>query len=793
MHQLCPSRMKKISLLFSFLLSFSILLAQQIPIGGWQEHLSYKNAISVAEGNGLVYCLTTSGIFNYKKSDNSMSRLSKVNGLSDIEGVVVNFNPYNNKFIIAYKNSNIDIVETGQIINISDIKRKAIIGNKSINNIYFINQFAYLSCGFGIVVLDTERNEIKDTYYIGPLGAAINVMDLTSDGTYFYAATETGIFRALVSNPNLANYTSWTNINNVATGIDLPVGIYNTITSFYGNIYTNFSKKLMSDAYNEDSLFVYNGTTWSQFIPSGFPPLGSGFITYSIKNNNNQLVLLLDGSINTFNSSLAGTGYYAGYFGDFTRAKAVVLDNAGSMWFADSKYGLVSWRPGVGYQNRYPNGPSSESVLNMSLAKNQLYVAPGGYAKYIIDGIYQFKEEQWYNVRSTSTSASMDSIYDIMNVLVDPNDSKRIYATTWGQGVLELYDGTPVALYNSTNTSGSLQGLSLPGYNPVWTFGLAVDEAGKLWVSNSGVSNSLCYKNTSGVWGALNFETIINKANVEQILIDKQDQKWVVISNSGGGILVYKGNTTATPVLGSNAKKLSITAGNGGLPSNVVYCLAEDLDDEIWVGTDKGVAVFYSPENVFTGANFDAQQILLEQDGHVQILLETENVLSIAVDDANRKWIGTSNSGVYLMSADGTTQIHHFDISNSPLFSNTVRGITINHETGEVYFGTAKGIISYRGTSIEAFESFTDVYAFPNPVKHDYEGPIAIKGLMNNSTLKITDISGALVYEMKSEGGQAIWNGKNFKDERVSSGVYMVFCTSEDGAKKMVTKILVIN
>lgn len=784
--------MKKTRLLFFFLLSFTILSAQQVPIGGWQEHLSYKNAISVAEGNGMVYCLTTSGIFNFRKSDNSMTRLSKVNGLSDIEGVVVNFNPYNNKFIIAYKNSNIDIIETGQIVNISDIKRKAIIGNKSINNIYFINQFAYLSCGFGIVVLDTERNEIKDTYYIGPSGVAVNVKDITSDGVYMYAATETGIYKALLSNPNLANYTAWTFINDVATGINLPTGVYNTITSFYGKIYTNYAKNFMTGAYNEDTLYVYDGSAWSIFIPPGFPPLGSGYITNSIKNNYNQLVLVLEGSVQTFNSALVGTGYYAGYFGDITRAKAGVLDNIGSLWLADTKYGLVSWRASAGgYEYRYPNGPGSENVLNMSLSKNQLYVAPGGYDKYLIDGLYQFKEESWYNVKSTSTAVSMNDVYDFMNVLIDPNDFKRVYATTWGQGLLELYDGTAVNMYDDTNST--LQGLGLTGYNPVRTYGLAVDEGGNLWVSNSGVSNSLCYKNTSGIWGALNFESIINKANVEQIIIDKEDQKWVVISNSGGGILVYKGNTTAPPQLGVNAKKLTITAGNGGLPSNVVYCLAEDLDDEIWVGTDKGIAVFYSPENVFSGSNFDAQQILLEQDGHVQILLETENVLSIAVDDANRKWIGTSNSGVFLMSADGTTQIHHFDISNSPLFSNSVKSITINHETGEVYFGTAKGIISYRGTSIEAFEGFTDVYAFPNPVKHDYEGPIAIKGLMNNSTLKITDISGALVYEMKSEGGQAIWYGKNFKDERVSSGVYMVFCTSEDGSSKAVTKILVIN
>jgi hypothetical protein len=127
------------------------------------------------------------------------------------------------------------------------------------------------------------------------------------------------------------------------------------------------------------------------------------------------------------------------------------------------------------------------------------------------------------------------------------------------------------------------------------------------------------------------------------------------------------------------------------------------------------------------------------------------------------------------------------------LFSNNVHSIAINHETGEVFFGTSKGIISYRGTSTEGNEDFSGVYSFPNPVKHGYEGPVAIKGLMENTTVKITDISGTLVYETKSEGGQAIWNAKNFKDERVSTGVYMVFLTNEDGSQKAVTKILVIN
>ena len=127
------------------------------------------------------------------------------------------------------------------------------------------------------------------------------------------------------------------------------------------------------------------------------------------------------------------------------------------------------------------------------------------------------------------------------------------------------------------------------------------------------------------------------------------------------------------------------------------------------------------------------------------------------------------------------------------MFSNNIKQIKINRETGEVYFATDKGLISYRGTAIQANEYFDNVYAFPNPVKPEYSGPIAIKGLVSNTTVKITDISGSLVFETKSEGGQAIWYGKNFNGEKVSSGVYMVFCTNEDGSQKVATKILFIN
>lgn len=773
--------MKKTILFIITVLASRTISAQGGGIGQWEDFLSYKSGISVAEGGGKVYCATRSGIFSLDKSDNSLERLSKINGLADVEATVTGFNQYSNKLIIAYKNSNIDVIDNGLISNLSDIKRKPILGNKSINNVYFINQYAYLACGFGIVVVDMNKVEVSDTYYIGPNGSPINVRDITSDNNYIYAATDAGIYRASITNPNLANYSAWS----VMSG--LPAGIYNTITEFNGKIYTNFSKLMITGALYQDTAYVYDGAAWTYFIPP------NGFTIKSLrKYNGTTLVMTQSEAVLTYDADLVLREYISNYFNSIASCEYAVMDNSGNIWIADNNFGMVGWRPGMGIFSYFPDGPASPNAVVMNIKENMLAVAPGGGGNgYFSDGAYFYNGTGWTNTNGNFPSViNLDTVTNINNVLVDPNNSKRVYASTGLTGIIEFYEGLPVTLYNQTNSS--LQQLSLSGYTPIWTSGLAFDGVSNLWVGNSGVPLSVSVKKNDGTWQALDFSPIIgNTPEIGQILVDRSDQKWVVLAR-GGGLMVYNGTSASTPN-STNAKKLTTATGNGALPSSYVVCLAEDMDGEVWVGTDKGITVFYSPENVFSGDNFDAQQILIEQDGHVQILLETELIQSIAVDGANQKWIATQNSGVFLMSDDGTREIYHFDISNSPLFSNDVKSIAINHQTGVVYFGTAKGIIAYRGSATGAGEFFTDVYSFPNPVKPAYDGPIAIKGLVNNTIVKITDISGSLVYETQSEGGQAIWNGKNFSGQRVSSGVYMVFCASQDGIQKMVSKILFIN
>ncbi|MGK0389384.1 MAG: hypothetical protein ACI94Y_002124, partial [Maribacter sp.] len=236
-----------------------------------------------------------------------------------------------------------------------------------------------------------------------------------------------------------------------------------------------------------------------------------------------------------------------------------------------------------------------------------------------------------------------------------------------------------------------------------------------------------------------------------------------------------------------------INQSNSELPIDIVHDITLDLDGDMWAGTEEGIIIFECGGNVFDSSCQGTKRIVERDDGNNAYLLESESVRCIAVDGANRKWCGTTN-GVFLISEDGLEEIYHFTKDNSPLFNNIINDIVINERTGEVYIGTNSGIITYQGdATVGGVVHDAEVFAFPNPVRPDYKGPIAIRGLPQNANVKITDVSGTLIYETTANGGQAIWDGRDYNGREASSGVYLVFSvnkknlTNPDG---FVTKIL---
>lgn len=780
------SRLKQICTFSLLLLSFFIGSdgIAQLAIGQWRDHLSYKKGISVTQSPDKVYCATESGLFYLKKEDKSIERLSKINGLSDVGVNCIRYNNFDNTLLIAYKNANIDLIKGNAIFNISDIKRSIITAKKTIHNIHFRNELAYLACGFGIVVLDMDRKEVKETYYIGVNGGFINVRDITSDANNLYAATDSGVYYASLSSSNLADYTSWTRFTT------LPQGIYNTIASFAGKIYTNYSAP-PSLGWGKDTIFSYNGTQWTNFIPNtGFLPVRK------IEVSQNKLLISSIQRADVYDASETLLGIHSTFSGaDIDPYQAIVDDAFNDIyWIADNYNGLAScYKFAEGTAYYAPNGPNTSDVYALQIEHEDLWVARGDRGE-IWTGIYKeaeaykFSGEVWSAITKKNIPA-LDTIRDIVSIAIDPDNKDHIYLGSLGAGLLEINNGTLVNLWNENNSS--LTPVVSGNYRWLGIFGCTFDKDGNLWVSNSEVTQPLSVRKKDGSWQSFSFSPHLINPTAGKILIDQANQKWVILPRNVGIMVFDENGTWATG--DDKKKKLSSLKGSGSLPSNEVVCLAEDHDGEIWAGTDKGIAVFYCPDQVFSSAGCEAQQIFIEQDGHTQILLETEHINTIAVDGANRKWIGTQNSGAYLMSEDGTVQIKHFTIDNSPLLSNEVRSIAIHPKTGEVFFGTGGGIISYRNDATEGLEDYTDVYVFPNPVKPGYEGPIAITGLVENVDVKITDVSGNLVYQTTSLGGQAIWYGKNFKGEKAHSGVYLVFCSNDDGSKTFITKILLVN
>ncbi|MBL4658158.1 MAG: T9SS type A sorting domain-containing protein [Flavobacteriales bacterium] len=767
--------MRLITVFFSSLCAIAILFltnpinAQQVPVGEWQIHLPYHNSLEVAEAGSRIYCATGSAVFYYDKTDEALTRMSKVSGLSDVSVSSIAYQESGDVLVIAYSNANIDVLKAGVVYNVSDIKRKSILGDKSLNSITVVGNLAYIASGFGIVVLDLTKIEIKDTYYISVTKDPVN--QVVVQGDTLYAASDKGLYKAFLSGSNLSDFNSWSPVSGLDTAV------YVSTTSLNGNLYVVQSNN-PGDTILNDSVFV-RGTNgaWSKFHGTLVADI------HRIESSYNKIVLAYGGGVNVYDES----GNLLSTYTKPINPRHAIFDAQGNIWIADFYAGLIqndrTW-------GNYPGGPASDRSFAMAFGEEDLWVAPGGRTGdwntgNIADGIFTYKDNNW----STLDFPSLNNIKDFIRIVVDPNNKDRVFAGSWGFGVVELNKGALVNVYNESNTDGALQSV-VPGapFNRIG--GLDFDTDGNLWVTSTEVEHMLCVRTVKGSWHSYEFDDLGLFTRVGHVLVDEQGYKWILIDK--GGIVVFDDNGTLTNTGDDREERLINAVGSGNVSLDVVS-IAEDLDGEIWVGTNEGIYVFYSPSLIFTNDDYDAQRILVEQDGYFQYLLETEAVSTIAIDGANRKWLGTESAGAFLMSEDGTTEVLHFTAENSPLLSNNILNIAINHKNGEVFFGTEKGIVSYKGTATEGAITHTNVYAYPNPVREDYTGTIAIKGLVTDAAVKITDVSGTLIYETTAFGGQAVWDGKNFSGDKAQTGIYLVFATNDLGTATVVTKIMFIN
>lgn len=383
----------------------------------------------------------------------------------------------------------------------------------------------------------------------------------------------------------------------------------------------------------------------------------------------------------------------------------------------------------------------------------------------------------------------IDTISDIVWVTANPLNENEFVASSFGGGLLLFNNNQFINRFSFYNSS--LQTRIGQSGNSVCVAGTCYDNMGNLWIANSFTTSPLSVKTNEGEWQSFYCGPLAADKLCTDIIVDDQyGYVWMIVKDVG--LVVYDYNQTVFDLSDDQYKIIGTSSGSGSLPSGNVNTLAIDNDGEIWIGTDNGPTIFYSSYPIFNETNYDAQNILIEVDGTLQYLLQNEIITDIEIDGANRKWIATDGGGLFLMSEDGTQTIYSLSKENSPLYSNKITSLAINHQNGELFIGTDKGILGYKSTATSPNIEFTNLQVYPNPVRPDYQGNIAVTGMMKNSEVKITDASGFLIQTIFSQGGQAVWNGKDRNNQIVGSGIYYFFATSQDGYSKAKSKVLIV-
>lgn len=756
-------------LLFSIFCLLNFLQAQQ-PIGYWREHLPFQNAIQVVNGD-KIYCATKYAAFSID-ADGELQRYTKVSGLNDIGVNCIQYNDATQQLVIAYNNSNVDIVKGDIVKNIGDIKRSTITGNKTINSIFCRADKAYLCSGLGIIVADLTKYEIKDTWIIGANGNQTNVNAFTTDGTWFYAATNEGLKQASVNATNLANYSNWQNISGL-NGFSF--GVVNDISICNGKLI----------ARKNDSIFIQNNNSWSLlYTDANWNIVSTNIAENKIlitQNTSAGASRVIQLNINgTIEKNLSKPTVIS-----FPKFATSVND---VVWIADYYGGLSKYENNT-YQQYIPNGTLGTVDGSMVFNDGVLYAAAGSVNEawnyqYNRDGIFTYKEGSWA-YEGYFTNPIYDSVLDFITLAIDKKDGS-LWAGSFGGGLVNI-QGNNTKIYKQNNST--LQ-TAIGDASSYRVSGLAVDASNNLWISNYAAPQSLHVRKADGSFKAFTIPFSYFENAVSQIVVDDANQIWIV-SPRGNGVFCYNYGSNIDATNDDNWKMYKTGIGSGNLPSNNVYCMAKDKNGFVWIGTDKGIGVVQCASDIFS-TSCDAVWPVVQQGAFAGYLFRDEEVHCIAVDGANRKWVGTKN-GLWLISADGDKVIYQFNENNSPLLSNDVKQLAINPNTGEVFIATFRGVCSFRSTATEASENLSNVLVFPNPVPANYSGTIAIKGLTKDANVKIAEPNGRLVYETRSLGGQAIWNGRNYKGEKVASGVYLFFIRDDEGLEKSVAKIIILS
>lgn len=721
--------------------------AQEIPIGTWRTHGSFNSIHSLSIGANNVYASSSNGVMIFNLADNSLSTITKLDGLSSTGITQVAVDQPRKQVLIAYGDGNLDILRENEMINFDRLKNSTTVtGSKRINHIALNGTLAYLSTDYGLVVFDLIQLEVKETWRdLGPAGEKIKVYQSTFLSDSVFLATEKGVLAGDMSD-NLLDFNNWKRFSS---------GVFNgniqSITTFNSKVYT---------AINGSGIHRYQNGIWT--LESFLPGLSYRNITAGVT----KMFITEGSNLHTVNTSNAVTLVTSSKI-----VKPIIAfeDASNKLWIGDDRNGLVSDKSGA-FESYLPNGPTFSNGFRLKYTqrvdynnKDMMYAVSGGFTSSYLPALNTeylnyFMQGSWV----AETPFTNKDLVDVDFLL-----PSKVCLASYGQGLQVIHENASKDFYNNTNSTLVNNKIT------------AIESAnGVLWVAEYGASKPLHkFDPANGTWQSYTLPYVYPV----EIKVDYLGNVWMLQDPAiGGGILVVD-------VAGNRTAYLTDVTGSGGLPNRSVYSIAMDREGQVWVGTASGAAYFPDPSRVFS-AGINSVKPIFEN----RFLLRDEKVTAIEVDAGNRKWMGTER-GAWLFNPFGEKQVYNFNAANSPLLSDKIVDMEINSQSGEIFFITDAGIVSFRSDAISSDAAFHQVKIFPNPVTAEFNGQVGISGLATDAFVKITDVSGKLIWQSQANGGTATWNVRDYNGRRAASGMYLVFSTALDGSESVVGKIAVVD
>ncbi|WP_420146932.1 two-component regulator propeller domain-containing protein [Spirosoma sp.] len=738
-------------LLLIFHCTFFIIEVSFAQIDTWKSHVSYRSGQSVVVVGNKVYAATRNGFFYYDKATSETVTLDKTSGLSDVGISRLLYLADQKRLLIAYRNGNLDFLtltetgEPGSIANFNTIlSASSLPDSRTINHLNRIGNNAYLSTDFGLLVLDLQRNEIRDTYFSQrPDGTPLPIYQTaaTADSLYALTApqslTEIGYrLRAVrfAANVNIADPANW-------RAVQEPNAALSSLLTDQNRLYVSV---------NNRGVYTRNNASWLLWRQISDPVI-------RLFPSAEGPVLATSRAI-TLPNSLTFTG------SGLIDPNEVVTDG-NAIWVADTQNGLLAGTNGT-FQPVAPDGPASDQFGSLYAYAQTLVALPNG-PQDNTALIANRPPSESFSVQNQRWSSNL-----VANVTVGFNSAaylpaeQKLYLSNFGGGLWSQSEGqTPVAV-------------SIPGTVGPFITSLAADLEGNLWITTGGSNAQLATLHVRRTNGQFQSFPSVYLTGIQQIVPDDNGFLWMRLGNREG-IQVFDPQTNRSRLLTSRV-------GQGALPNSNIRTLAKDRNGAIWVGTDLGPTVFDYPAGIFDSV-IDGQPPLING----RRLLGNQVITAVAVDGGNRKWIGTQ-SGLYHVAPDGSQLLNTFTAENSPLSSNTIQTLAIEPISGNVFIQTPNGLMAYRGGATEPAQELSQLTIFPNPVRPDFMGTVGINGLTENSTVKILDAGGQLVYETRSQGGTATWNLRDYRGRTAQTGIYLVVVVTSAGVEGLAGKLAIV-